>query len=402
MEQHSQSDLPNNLSPADQSYQPNKAYSYLMMAGHICCDMSLSTIPALLPFLVSYRGIDYAAAAGLTFASSSLSSLIQPLFGMIADYRQMPWLMALGILMTGLGISSIGFLESYWGIFAVITFAGFGSAIFHPEGGRMANCVGGNQKGRAMSIFTAGGNIGFVIGPIVTTFSVSNWGLKGTAIMLIPTAVMVAILISQGKKLQHISDTARREVREKVAISGQKDDWGAFTRLTSSIFLRSIVQNGLSTFIPLYWISVLMQTQQRGSLMVTVIAFASMVAAFTGGRLADHFGFRRVICTSFAMVAPLFILLLLIKDVWLATAIIIPLAVMLPLGHSPSVVLGQKYLPNRVGLASGVTLGLAISMGGICSPLLGKIGDNFGLTTVLYVVAGVALIGFLSTLLIKE
>ena len=43
------------------------------------------------------------------------------------------------------------------------------------------------------------------------------------------------------------------------------------------------------------------------------------------------------------------------------------------------VVLGQKYLPNHMGLASGVTLGLAVTMGGVISPVLGWISDNYGI-----------------------
>jgi FSR family fosmidomycin resistance protein-like MFS transporter len=336
------------------------------------------------------------------FASRSLSSLMQPLLGMIADKRQMPWLMGVGILMTGLGVSAIGFINNYWGVFAAIMFAGFGSALFHPEGGRMANCVAGEHKGRSMSIFSAGGNLGYASGPIIIAFTVSHWGLKGTSVMLVPTAIIVTIVFSLQKKFAQMSAQNLREVREKAAVEGIKDDWGAFLRLCLSIFTRSIVQNGVSTFIPLYWIVVLMQTQQRGSLMVTLIALCSFIAAFTGGRLADRFGFRKVICISFATVAPLVILLLATNNVFIATVIVVPIAIMLPLGHSPSVVLGQSYLPNRLGLASGVTMGLAISMGGICSPVLGKIGDNFGLTTVLIVVAGVALAGFLSTLLIRK
>ena len=72
------------------------------------------------------------------------------------------------------------------------------------------------------------------------------------------------------------------------------------------------------------------------------------------------------------------------------------------LAQSPSVALGQKYLPNHVGLASGVTLGLAISVGGICSPLLGNIGDSYGLTATFYVLSGVTLIAIIGTWFIKE
>jgi FSR family fosmidomycin resistance protein-like MFS transporter len=51
------------------------------------------------------------------------------------------------------------------------------------------------------------------------------------------------------------------------------------------------------------------------------------------------------------------------------------------------VVLGQKYLPNRIGLASGVTLGLAVSVGGITTPVLGWFADNYGLQSAMNLIA---------------
>ena len=47
------------------------------------------------------------------------------------------------------------------------------------------------------------------------------------------------------------------------------------------------------------------------------------------------------------------------------------------------VTLGQGYLPNRIGVASGVTLGLAVSVGGLATPLFGLLADKRGLTTAL-------------------
>jgi len=382
--------------------QPGKIYSYLIMLGHICCDTNQSIVPFILPFLVTQRGIDYASAAGLMFASSSLSSLIQPLLGMLADKKQRPWLMGAGILITGIGISSIGFLQSYWGIFAAVMFAGFGSAMFHPEGGRMANCVAGAYKGRAMSNFTVGGNLGFVLGPVFGTLAITKFGLGGTAFVLVPTVIVVCLLFILHKKLKEISDNSIRETANEGYVLEKTDDWKSFFRLLVSIFMRSIVQNGIQTFIPLYWVGVLMQTQQRSGLMVTVIALAATVTAFTGGRLADRFGFRRVIQLSFIGVAPMIVLMLKTRNILLASVIVVFIVAMNQMGHSPSVVLGQKYLPNRVGLASGVTIGLAVSIGGICSPILGKIGDNYGLSSAMYVISIVGMLGFLGTLLIKR
>jgi FSR family fosmidomycin resistance protein-like MFS transporter len=54
---------------------------------------------------------------------------------------------------------------------------------------------------------------------------------------------------------------------------------------------------------------------------------------------------------------------------------------------SVTVVLGQQYLPNRTGLASGVTLGLAIGIGGLVATALGVLADAHGLESVMWVIA---------------
>ena len=386
----------------DKTNQPGKALGYLSTLGHACCDMNQAAVPALLPFLVAQRGIDYTAAAGLIFASNFLSSLIQPALGILADRRQMHWLMGLGVLIAGIGIAAVGFLENYWSIFAAVMIAGVGAAFFHPEGGRMANYVSGEQKGRGMSNFSVGGSLGFIIGPLVTVFFVTTWGLKGIAVMMFPTLIVSAAFFLMQNRFVQLSGMVKREASENAAIREQKDDWFAFLRLCIPIFARAIVHSGLQTFIPLYWISVLLQTQEQGSLMVTVMAIASSIGMFFGGRLADHFGFRRIVRIALVAVFPLVFLMLMTNNVWIATIFIMLSAGAGSFAHSPSVALGQKYLPNRIGLASGVTMGLAFCMGGVFSPLLGRIGDNYGLTVTLYVVSGIALIAFLGSLLLKE
>jgi len=382
--------------------QPNKPLGYLTTIGHACCDMNQAAVPALLPFLVAQRNIDYTAAAGLMFASHILSSLIQPPLGMIADRRQMHWLMGVGILIAGIGIAAVGFLDNYWGIFAAVMLAGVGAALFHPEGGRMANYVAGDKKGRAMSNFSVGGSLGFIIGPVVTVFSVTTWGLQGIAVLMIPTIIVTAAFFFVQKRFVQLSGAVKREARENAGEKGQQDDWPAFSRFCISIFARSIVHGGLQTFIPLYWMSVLIQTQQQGSLMVTVMAIAGAIGTFYGGRLADYFGFRRIIRFSLATVFPLIVLMVLTRNVWIATIFVLLFSATNSLAHSPSVALGQKYLPNRLGLASGVTMGLAFCMGGIFSPVLGRIGDNYGLETTLLVISGFALVAFLGSLLLRK
>ena len=57
------------------------------------------------------------------------------------------------------------------------------------------------------------------------------------------------------------------------------------------------------------------------------------------------------------------------------------------------VVLGQKYLPNRVGFASGITLGLAVSIGGMVAPLVGWYADQHGLISAMELMTMIPIVG---------
>ena len=127
----------------------NKKYLYMLSAGHLSVDINSGSLPALLPFFVSEYGMDYTSIAGLMFASSFLSSIIQPLFGWLADKGSRQWFMVLGVLMAGLSLALTGFVTDYWGIFAAVTLMGIGSSIFHPEAARNVNAIAGAKKDRA-------------------------------------------------------------------------------------------------------------------------------------------------------------------------------------------------------------------------------------------------------------
>ncbi len=70
-----------------------------------------------------------------------------------------------------------------------------------------------------------------------------------------------------------------------------------------------------------------------------------------------------------------------------ALAILAAIGFALSTTYSPLVVLGQAYLPNHVGFSAGVTLGLAITVGGVATPLLGRLADHYGLWATLAVLS---------------
>jgi FSR family fosmidomycin resistance protein-like MFS transporter len=71
----------------------------------------------------------------------------------------------------------------------------------------------------------------------------------------------------------------------------------------------------------------------------------------------------------------------------LATLLLMTIGFTCYITFSPMIVMGQQYLPGRVGFASGITIGLAVSVGGFAAPLLGKVADSVGVQAVFSIIA---------------
>lgn len=358
----------------------------LLATAHLATDISQGAVPALLPFLIAQHHLSYSAAAGLVFAANIFSSLIQPLFGHFADRLSKSWLIPTGLLLSGAGIALTGVAPHYWLIFAVVALSGIGVAAFHPEAARLVNRIAGRNKSTAMSIFTTGGQLGFAVGPLFTTTAVIMWGLKGTLFLMVPI-LLAAVLLFRSKV--HIgTDEGETAVSGLIRSGGDKQDqWGPFSRLTTAIMIRSIIFYGLNTFLPLYWLKVLHQSEAAAGTILTIYFGGGVMGTLLGGRLGDRFGYRRIVLISLLSLTLMLPVFLYLENAVSATLLIVPIGIVLFLSSSSLIVMGQKYLPNHVGFASGVTLGLAITVGGSAAPLLGWIADGYGIHAPL---AGVA------------
>ena len=346
--------------------------------GHLATDISQGALPALLPFLIVEYHLTYSAAAGIVFAANLFSSLIQPVFGHFADRLSKTWLIPAGMLVSGAGTALIGVAPNYWFIITIVALSGIGMAAFHPEAARLVNRVAGENKSSAMSIFSTGGQLGFAAGPILTTTLVLAFGLRGTLFLFVPVIVAAFFLMPMTAQF----DRQEREVNRGGALhptADQRDEWGAFTILMVAIILRSVLFYGLNTFLPLYWLNVLHQSNAAAGTILTIYFSCGVFGTLLGGRLGDRIGYRRIVLISLLAVTFMVPAFLYLENARAATMVIVPIGFVLFLSSSSVIVMGQKYLPNHVGLASGVTMGLAITAGGTAAPLLGKIADGYGI-----------------------
>lgn len=366
----------------------------VLSAAHLFTDVAQGSVPALLPFLISRDHLSYAAASVLVLAATISSSVIQPLFGHLSDGRSLPWLMPLGPALGGLGIALVGVAPSYGTIFAAIVLSGVGVAAFHPEGSRFANYVSGARRASGMSLFSVGGNVGFAIGPLLVTPLMLAFGLRGTVFVLIPTWIAAAVVVLELPRLRRFRTDV---VAGRVARSEQPEAWRPFALLAGVIALRSFVYFGMVTFIPLYYVRVLHTSKALGNSALSAMLLGGAVGTLVGGPLADRFGRRAVLMGSMLALPPLIVLFLLSGPV-VGIGVVAVAGAATIATFAVTIVMGQEYLPGRIGVSAGVTIGLSIGLGGVGAPLLGLLADAQGLRAVFEAVAALPLAGLVLTL----
>jgi len=153
------------------------------------------------------------------------------------------------------------------------------------------------------------------------------------------------------------------------------DDWPLFLRLTAVVVVRSVLFFGLTSFLGLHFIDDLHATKAEAGVALTAFLFAGASGTLLGGWLADRAGKLACVRLGFALAVPALLGLVLATSQPLALVFVVLTGAAVYLPFSVFVMLGQDYLPNRIGTASGVTVGLAVSVGGLTSPLLGVLAD---------------------------
>lgn len=353
----------------------------ILFASHLLDDLSQGAIPALLPFFVQGQHLSYQGAAGLVMAANLPSSLLQPLFGRLADRYRTAWMMPVGMVVAMLGVALATLVHGYAIIFGCLMLSGAGVAAFHPEAARAVHRVSGNRQATGMSIFTLGSATGFAISPILMTGVMVALGYRGTLMLMIPVGVMAALMFRWLGRLT--GQTHTHAQTSSLAPEKRPDQWSEFVRLNFVMSARSVLFYGVVTFLPLYWIQYLHQSKVAGGTALSLLLTGGAAGALIGGKWADRHGNRIVVLWGLGLALPLLAALLWMHSATAADVVLVLLGLILFTSFSPMVVMSQGYLPNNIALASGVTMGLATNVGGITAPLLGWAADHWGLHTML-------------------
>lgn len=358
-----------------------------MGLAHWSMDIYQNMLPVLGPMVMPLFGLSFTQVGLLTTLYMITSSILQPILGHFSDKGPGRWLLVGGIAWAAIIMGFSGSAPSYLTLLALVTVAGLGSAAFHPQATALSWIYGGRHRGTVMSVFGLGGNLGYAVGPAVTAAILLHTGIVGTYWLTIP-GVLMALALFFFVPRQHIAH--QRRVSAKAKTAGRPNYLG-LVFLCLVVTFRSWTNSSLVIFLPLYFMAREISLA-NSSLILTALLAAGAFGGLLGGFVSDLTDRKLVTVVSMLVAGPLFVAFLLTSGP-LSLALVVLGNFALMTGFSIAITMGQEMLPGREATAGGLILGFAFGVGGVAVMLTGLISDHFGLTTAIYTIAMLPLLG---------
>lgn len=367
---------------------------------HCINDFGQGSLAALIPFFIANFGLNYYQSASIIFCNTVVASVAQPILGYVADRWRVPWFIPVGFTVTLVSISAIALATSYEMILALSLIAGIGAALFHPEAALLVNRTQSNELGNAMGRFAVGGSAGFALGPLLAG---GVYVFGGQFLWLFTAIALIGVLLYVYAFTGSTDTDAIGESKSSAkSTNSGTNDWVSFGKLFFVIASRSILFSVLSIFIPILYITVINGEASASSLALTMYFAMGAVLTYMGGALSDKLGFLKTARLGNLIFLPSVLVFIFVPNIWGFFGAMIPMAFGVFSQYGPITVLGQKYLAKNAGFASGITLGLGITLGGLVAPYVGHIADIYDVQTALMTLIPVGLMGLLMSFWLKE
>lgn len=374
-------------------------YLWILSIGHLIVDLTQGILPIIAPILAQNLDLSYFQVGIVALSFTFSSAIIQPVFGVLSDRYSMPWLMPLGLFLSGLGLALTGVINSYSLLLLAALLSGIGVAGYHPESSKLAHFISDHNKaGSSMAVFSVGGNIGFGLGPLFAMFILSFNGLDSIHGVMIPgllAALVFLYLMPRFKKI--LAEPHKKRVRATSA--GRHNQLASLTILMLYVTVRSWIHSGIVYFIPFYFPE-FKNITETGYLVSTYL-IAGAVGTVLGGFWADRFGGKNGLLISMWISLVTIYPFLHLNGYWITILAFVVGAALIST-FSTTVVFGQMLLPDNIGLASGLLLGFAVGMGSIGVTLLGAIADYQGLPFVINIISLMPILAILLALALPD
>lgn len=373
--------------------------------GHMAIDILNASIAMILAVLAVDFSMSNAQIALGGMAYALMGSLTQPFFGVLADRLGGRWLGAVGLLWTAAFYYAATFSQDYFTLITLMTVASLGSGAFHPQGAMNAGAAGGAKATTGTSVFFLLGQLGLALGPMIAGVLLEEIWMLGPRIMAVATLPFVVwMAFGLRKPLVRVEEEPpqprpatleeRRRLQQRISraraasnsVAQPNRRWVALVAFAVLVALRASVHQIFYGMLPKYF-SDLGFTPTQFGFMVGVPSVAIALGSMAGGVLGDRYDQPKILLWSLLAATPFSWMMLDIVDGWVFYPIAFVAGFLVGIPHSILVVMAQRFLPHRQGLASGAILGFTFASGAVGMGVAGPIADYYTLSAVMHVTA---------------
>ncbi len=369
----------------------------LIGSGHFFSHFYLIVLPPLFPLLEAELGVGYAALGLLLSLPNLATMLLQTPIGFLVDRFGARRPLVIGLMVMGGAVAGAGLAPGYGALMALMVLMGVGNSVFHPANyAILAARIEPGRLGRAFSIHTFAGSLGWAASPAVVVFLTALWSWHVALVIAGLCGVAVALVIlTQGRELDAPASSAPAPAR----VPGKRASLG---RLLSApmlllfvyMMMSAISNSGLNGFTVTTLVELHGADLVTANAALTVLLVASAVGVLAGGVLADRTRRHDLIISAGFFVAAAFLVVIGLIPLPLAAIVAAMTVVGLARGAiQPSRdMMVRKVAPEgQVGAVFGfVTTGM--NLGGALAPVFfGWLVDR-GLVAWIFVVAALAML----------
>ena len=350
--------------------------------AHMAHDVFGTMISTLLPvFIDKFQISNFVASIMPVFVRAP--SVLQPVFGRIADRKEVRWILILWPSVTAIFMTMTGVVNNLYAVLILLLGTGISGAIFHAVAGAAAGKSAGKFIGRAMGLWMIGARVGAAISPILVVFVIERFSLRGLPILVILSLVSSVLLYTQFHQTPLYLSTTTEVVKVK-------DSWNIISPIVIPLLVIAFLQSYLGilylTYLPTFL------TQSGNSLWVAGISLslfsvAGIPASYIGGSLSDKIGIKKIYLLSVVATVTLNYIFLAVQGwsgIIFAVLIGFSMALIAPIPMS----IVQTSFPEMRSYANGMFVGMNFFLRSIALLVVGFLSDLFGMR-ILYVVFAV-------------
>jgi len=258
----------------------------LISAAHFLSHFYQLALPPLFVLIHEDIGIGYLALGSAVAAYNIATAVLQTPIGLLVDRIGARGVLIAGLAVNAGAIAAAGFAETYWQIVAAMIVAGAGNAVFHPaDFALLSSSVDDRRMGRAFSVHSLAGSLGFAAAPVSLLFLAAVWDWRVALIATGAVGVALACLLPA-------FSSSIRDDRPRGKKGGGADWTVLFDRTILSFFgfyaLSAAAGAGISGFSVVAFIAIYGASPELAGGVLTAFYLLTGLGVALGGYIADR------------------------------------------------------------------------------------------------------------------